>query len=269
MRHIRFTRGVLLLTALFTGFFAFGGIMKTEASGLKLKVVFNNIPFDPRLTTSWGFSCLIEGTENTILFDTGGNGRVLLSNMKLMNTDPMLVKTVALSHIHADHTGGLGDFLKQNPYVTVHLPESFPVSFQRGVESYGAKVQVIASPVQLCDKVYSSGEMGDWIKEQALILETSGGLVIITGCAHPGIVSIVRKAKELFKAPVYLVMGGFHLGGKTSQQNQEIICFFKELGVKKVAPSHCTGEKAMVQFQEAWGENYLQGGAGAVIEVPR
>ena len=63
--------------------------------------------------------------------------------------------------------------------------------------------------------------------------------------------------------------GGFHLGGKTSDQNQEIIRSFKELGVKKVAPSHCTGEKAMVQFREAWGENYLQGGAGAVIEVPR
>jgi 7,8-dihydropterin-6-yl-methyl-4-(beta-D-ribofuranosyl)aminobenzene 5'-phosphate synthase len=79
----------------------------------------------------------------------------------------------------------------------------------------------------------------------------------------------VRKAREHFKDDVYLVMGGFHLGGKANAQIQEVIDSLKELGVKKVAPSHCTGEKAMVLFRENWGENFLEGGAGAIIEVAR
>lgn len=269
MQHNLFSKVVLMPVILFTGFFGFGGDMQSEASVLRLKVVYNNVPFDPNLRTSWGFSCLIEGMEQTILFDTGGNGRILFGNMKRMHIDPMSVGMVFLSHIHADHTGGLEDFLKQNPHITVCLPESFPISFQKAITSCGANVKAVGNPIRIFDKVYSSGEMGDWIKEQALVLETSNGLVIITGCAHPGIVNIVRKTRERFKDDVYLVMGGFHLGGKTNAQIQEVIHSFKELGVEKVAPSHCTGEKAMVLFRENWGENFLEGGAGAIIEVAR
>jgi len=269
MQHNLFNKVILMLVILFTGLFGFWEDMQAETSILRLKVVYNNAPFDPNLTTSWGFSCLIEGMEKTILFDTGGNGRILFANMKRMHIDPMSVGMVFLSHIHADHTGGLEYFLKQNPHITVCLPESFPVSFQKAIRSGGAFVKAVGSPMRIFDKVYSSGEMGDWIREQALVLETSNGLVIITGCAHPGIVNIVRKAREHFKDDVYLVMGGFHLGGKANAQIQEVIHSLKELGVKKVAPSHCTGEKAMVLFRENWGENFLEGGAGAIIEVAR
>ena len=110
--------------------------------------------------------------------------------------------------------------------------------------------------------------MGDRIKEQALVLETSNGLVIITGCAHPGVVNVVRKAKELIKKDVYLLMGGFHVAGMSTAQVIELIHIFKKLSVKKVAPSHCTGENAMALFREAWGDNFLEGGVGAVIEMP-
>lgn len=64
-------------------------------------------------------------------------------------------------------------------------------------------------------------------------------------------------------------MGGFHLSGNTSTRIQEIIRTLKELDVQKVAPSHCTGEQAMVLFKEAWENDFLEGGAGAVIEMPR
>lgn len=249
--------------------FAFGGDMQTEALNLRLTVIFNNVSLDKHLRTSWGFSCLIEGKDKTILFDTGGDGNILLGNMKQMNIDPISVDTVFLSHIHADHTGGLEALLRQNPHVSVWLPESFPGSFKDMIKSYGAKVKSVRKPTQILERVHSSGEMGDRIIEHALILETSGGLVIITGCAHPGIVNVVRKAKELSKGQIYLVMGGFHLAGMSDERIGSIIGMFKEMGVKKVAPSHCTGEKAIAFFREAWGDNFIEGGLGAIINLPQ
>jgi len=189
--------------------------------------------------------------------------------MSFMNIDPKSVETVFLSHIHADHTGGVEDFLRQNPNVTVWLPESFPMSFQRAITEYGARIRTVGNFTRLFGSVYSSGEMGGWIKEQALILKTSNGLVIISGCAHPGVVNVVREATDRFKDNVYLLMGGFHLGGMASEQIQQIIRALKMLGVKKVAPSHCTGDRAMGMFRDAWGEDFLEGGAGTIIEVLR
>jgi 7,8-dihydropterin-6-yl-methyl-4-(beta-D-ribofuranosyl)aminobenzene 5'-phosphate synthase len=269
MQHAIFTKSLAILLGLFTSSLAFGGNVQTRSRVFRVAVIFNNIPFDTRLTTSWGFSCLIEGTEQTILFDTGGDGKILLSNMNLMDIDPKSIDTVFLSHIHADHTGGVEEFLKQNPNITVCLPESFPISFQQAITKYGARIKTVAHFTRLFHSVYSTGEMGDWIKEQALILATSNGLVIITGCAHPGVVNVVREARERCNENVYLLMGGFHLGGMTSAEIQGVIRGLKSLGVKKVAPSHCTGERAMSMLRDAWGEDFLEAGAGAIIEVPK
>jgi 7,8-dihydropterin-6-yl-methyl-4-(beta-D-ribofuranosyl)aminobenzene 5'-phosphate synthase len=242
--------------------------MQTETPFIKLSVLFNNVSFDPRLRTGWGFSCLIEGTKQPILFDTGDQGAILIDNMERMNMDPMGIDVVFLSHAHADHTGGLEAFLKKSPRGTVYMPESFPFSFKQTVKSHGASVKAVGDPIQVLDRVYSIGEMGTQIKEQALVLRTSNGLVIITGCAHPGIADVVRRAKDLFDNEICLVMGGFHLGGMTGAQVSEIIRTLKQAGVDKVAPSHCTGEKAIALFKNAWGDNFLAGGVGAKIEVP-
>ena len=76
--------------------------------------------------------------------------------------------------------------------------------------------------------------MGTRIKEESLLINTERGLVIITGCAHPGIVKVVRRAKEILKTNVYLVMGGFHLRGMSERQIGEIVEGFKREGVKKL-----------------------------------
>lgn len=233
-----------------------------------LTVTFNNVAFDPRLRTSWGFSCFIEGTERTILFDTGGEENILMGNLTRLKIDPSMIGTVFLSHPHGDHTGGLWGILKRNPHITVCVPESFSTAFKQAVRGYGASVKEVGSPVKLLEGVHSSGEMGDWIKEQALILETINGLVVVTGCAHPGIVNVVKQATALFRQNVYLALGGFHLMGMGKMQITEIIRQLKGLGVTKVAPSHCTGDQAISLFKAAWGENFLEGGAGAIIKLP-
>ena len=246
-----------------------GGTEKIEQSQLRLHVVFNNVPYKAGLKTSWGFSCLIEGLDKTILFDTGGNGDILLSNMQRLGLDTEGVDAVVLSHIHTDHTGGLGAFLAHNPDVTVYMPESFPASFQQEVIRLGAATEAVSRPRQLMASVYSTGEMGWTIKEQALIVDTREGLIVITGCAHPNVADMADQAKTYLGKNIYLLMGGFHLGGSSDTEIRAIITHLKALGVKKVAPSHCTGDNAIRMFRDEWADDFVEGGLGAIIELPQ
>lgn len=237
-------------------------------AGGRLHVVFNNLPYGKGLQRSWGFSCLIEGLNKTILFDTGCNGNILISNMQHLGLDPETVRTVVLSHNHGDHTGGLNALVARNPELTVYMPESFPAWFQQAVIRLGAAIETVSGPQQLMDRAYSTGEMGVTIKEQALMVNTQEGLILITGCAHPNVADIAEHAKTYQGKPIYLLMGGFHLWGRNDAEIRAITQRLKELGVKKVAPSHCTGDKAIRIFRREWADNFIEGGLGAVIEMP-
>ena len=234
----------------------------------RLHVVFNNVSYKAGLESGWGFACLIETPYKTILFDTGGDGEILLANIQGMDLDPEAIDAVVLSHIHADHTGGLKAFLGRNPDVTVYMPASFPLAFQREAKNLGAAIEIVSGPRQLLGNVYSTGEMGRATKEQALIVDTREGLVVVTGCAHPNVADMAERARADLGKGIHLLMGGFHLGGSSNAEIQAIIRRLKVLGVTKVAPSHCTGDNAISMFRAAWGEDFIDGGLGAVIEVP-
>jgi len=238
-----------------------------EKSSLILTVVYDNYSFDHRLKAAWGFSCLVEGKEKTILFDTGGDGGILLSNIKKLGIEPDRIDIVILSHIHGDHTGGLSSFLAINPGVKVYLPQSFPESFKDSARELGAGVTEVKDSLKICKDVYSTGEMGGWIKEQSLVVKTTKGLVVITGCAHPGITNIIQKAKEMIEDEVYLVLGGFHLSGVGKNQLNKIIQEFKNQEVKKVAPCHCSGNLTRDLFKKAYGEDLIPAGVGKKILV--
>ena len=242
---------------------------RTVAGLLRIYVVFNDVPFRAGLETGWGFSCLVLGLDKTVLFDTGGNGHILVSNMQRLGLDPETVDAVVLSHIHGDHTGGLGTFLGRNPDVTVYMPASFPASFQQDIRRLGAATEIVSQPRQLMGGVFSTGEMGFSIKEQALIVDTRSGLIVMTGCAHPNVAEMAERATAYLGKKIYLLMGGFHLGGSSEAELRAIMVRLKALGVKKVAPSHCTGGRAIGMFRHEWGDDFIEGGLGAVIEVPR
>jgi len=236
---------------------------------LKLTIVYDNNEYDPRLETKWGFSCLVEGLEKAILFDTGGDSGTLLSNMKKLKIDSTVVNVIVLSHIHSDHVGGLSGFLEENSDVIVYVPESFPGSFKDTVRSFGADVIQVSEAEELFTSVYTTGEIGSGIKEQSLIVTSSQGLIVITGCAHPGVLNIVRKAKDMLaEKPVYLVIGGFHMSGASTHQIQSVIEGFRQLGVRKVAPCHCSGDETRKLFREEYGEDYIDSGAGKIITLP-
>ena len=235
----------------------------------ELIIVYDNNPFDSRLKAAWGFSCLVRLPERTILFDTGGDSSTLLYNMRQLQIDPQEVEAVVLSHIHGDHVGGLGGFLEQNNNVTVYLPRSFPQVFKDDATRLGAKVEEIYQARELMPGVYSTGELGDGIKEQSLIITTRQGLVVITGCAHPGVVKVIQRAKEVVPgSKVYLALGGFHLSGASSAELESIIDSFRKLGVERVGLCHCSGDQARQLFKQHYGTNYIESGVGKITPLP-
>jgi len=104
---------------------------------------------------------------------------------------------------------------------------------------------------------------------EALILATSKGMVILTGCAHPGVVNIIRVAEDTVSDDrVYLVMGGFHLAGASPAQVESTIQEFKRLSVENVAPCHCSGDETRRLFRESSGEDYIESGVGERVALP-
>jgi len=237
-----------------------------DMNNLKITVIFDNNPFRPGLTTGWGFACLITGTEKTILFDTGADGAVLLANMKELGVDPAVIDIVVLSHAHRDHVGGLKDLLAVNHAVTVFLPRSFPAPFKNRLQQAGVQTTEIDGFAPICDNVYSTGELGVDPIEQSLLVHGGTGIVVITGCAHPGIVKILTRAEKLLQADkILLAMGGFHLPEKSPEELREMTAAFRRLGVRRAGPCHCSGDAARRIFAEEYGEQYIEVGVGREI----
>lgn len=149
---------------------------------------------------------------------------------------------------------------------TVYVPESFSASFKRQIQAI-TTLQEVSGPQEILPGVYTTGQMGSGIVEQALVVETPQGLVVITGCAHPGVAEMVRRAGQISENGVYLVLGGFHLGGASRNHIAGIIAAFRELGVQKVASCHCTGDQALNVFAAEYGDDFIQNGAGKIVEI--
>jgi 7,8-dihydropterin-6-yl-methyl-4-(beta-D-ribofuranosyl)aminobenzene 5'-phosphate synthase len=239
------------------------GVLPLEE--ITITVIYDNRVYRDGFEPAWGFSCLITGTEKTILFDTGGDGAILMRNMERAGVDPASIDLVFLSHEHWDHTGGLGHFFEKNKNVSVYCLKAFPEPFKEVVQDAGAGLIEADKPGDLCPAVHSTGEMGRRIKEHALVLDTDHGLIVITGCAHPGIVKIVERAKEKWGRDILFVMGGFHLMEHTRKQLDGIIADFTKLGVQYAAPCHCTGDGAIEAFEADYGDRFIRIGAGRII----
>jgi 7,8-dihydropterin-6-yl-methyl-4-(beta-D-ribofuranosyl)aminobenzene 5'-phosphate synthase len=104
------------------------------------------------------------------------------------------------------------------------------------------------------------------VKELGLLLDTQGGPVLLTGCAHPGVVQMVESATSLAGKPLLAVLGGFHLYQKSGSQVDAVIAQLKDLGVKQCGPSHCTGSAAIARFEKAFGSDFIEMGVGAVVQ---
>jgi 7,8-dihydropterin-6-yl-methyl-4-(beta-D-ribofuranosyl)aminobenzene 5'-phosphate synthase len=240
---------------------------EVAVTDLTITVLCDNNAFRKGIETSWGFSCFIEGMDRTVLFDSGNNPFLLLRNMEKTEIAPADIDSVLLSHMHWDHMGGLYGIIEKNNELTVFLPGSSSDKFKDDIKKHGAEIAEVREPVEICKDVFSTGESGESIKEQSLIVRTKKGLIVITGCAHPGVINIIEKARKIIGEEVLLVLGGFHLGAESKEGLKEIVSNFEKLNVEYVAPCHCTGKNAEQMFRAEYGDNFIRAGAGKVIKI--
>jgi len=232
---------------------------------ITVTILYDNTAFVPGTEADWGFSCLVEGTGKTILFDTGTKPEVFFHNVEALDVGLDDVDLVVISHEHGDHTGSLTRVLEQNHDLLVYHPVSFSDEFVSSVKRAGATSIPVTDPVEIIPGVYLTGEMGGAIKEQSLILRTAEGLVVITGCSHPGIVEILEKTQQILDEPIYMVFGGFHLLRHSGDETASIVEQFKKLGVEKCGATHCTGGSQIAAFQKAYGNDFVEMGTGRVL----
>jgi len=240
-----------------------------DAGALRITVLFDNTVADPRLRAAWGFAALIEHRGHTVLFDTGGDAGVFGPNLDSLGIDPRHIEAIAISHAHDDHIAGLAILAAGGRRVLLYALPAFPAAFR---ERFGSAFRLAdAAPGQeLSPGVFTTGELVDpavGVPEQSLVIPTDSGLVIVTACAHPGIVAIVRRAVAMYHAPVYLVAGGFHLLQKSDVELDAIIAEFRRLGVRRVGATHCTGERAIARLAAAYGQDFVPMGAGRVLLI--
>jgi len=239
-----------------------------KEGSIVLTIVYDNNPGRADLTPAWGFACLVQGTEKTILFDTGGDGGILMDNFRRLGLDANEVDAIVLSHVHGDHTGGLASFLRVRTGVPVYLPGGFPAAFKQRVRALGARPIDCDDSQLVCEGVRTTGTLGRGaIEEHALCIRTGRGWMVITGCAHPGVENLAAAAKELTGGPLDLVIGGFHMGGHSGARIRAAMDRLEKLGVRRAGPCHCSGNGARKLFQQRFADRCLLPGVGTVVRL--
>lgn len=266
----------LIITALYSIFFCVISVSFCESARVqKVKgqitftVLYDNYIHEKGTQADWGFACLIEGLEKTVLFDSGTKSDILLHNAKILGKDLKNIDVMMISHDHFDHAGGIEPILKMNPGIPVYIPFGSNEKLKNELNELGAELHEVQEHRTICEHVLSTGVMGTQIKEHSLIISTSAGIVLLTGCSHPGIVEILEKTKEITSTNIHLVFGGFHLMQHSDKQIGNIIEKFSDLGVKKCGATHCTGDRQIQLFRKAYGDNYVPMGTGKIIKVNR
>jgi 7,8-dihydropterin-6-yl-methyl-4-(beta-D-ribofuranosyl)aminobenzene 5'-phosphate synthase len=213
---------------------------------MKITIVYDNEAIRAGLRTGWGFSALVENAgAPPLLFDTGADGSALSHNMNQLGIDPRDIGAIVISHAHGDHAGGLPEVLRVNQTAELYVPASFRRAFPE------RSVTVVTGSIRIRGNIFSTGELEGI--EQSLVLRTDKGIFVLTGCAHPGIKTILAAAAKL--GEIYGIAGGFH-GFRD---------FDALRGLSSICPCHCTTHKQAIR--NLFEDRALECGAGLVIEL--
>jgi 7,8-dihydropterin-6-yl-methyl-4-(beta-D-ribofuranosyl)aminobenzene 5'-phosphate synthase len=280
----------------------------TAAEPARITVLYDAFGKDATMTKDWGYAALVEINGKRILFDTGDDPAIFAKNVKAKAVDLTKLDFVVLSHRHSDHVGGFSYLLSMNPKVKIYAPKDgfggifgsdLPSKFYRKDESLpaemryynGAPPEIVrvgtvfpGANIQLIDKtteivpgitliaLVSDAPGTKELKELSLAINTPDGIVLVVGCSHPGIETIVAEAAKI-NPHIHFIAGGFHLVvAQDAAIEKAATSLHDTYKVDYIAPGHCTGEPTFAAMQRMFGDRYLYAGLGTTLgagAVPR
>jgi 7,8-dihydropterin-6-yl-methyl-4-(beta-D-ribofuranosyl)aminobenzene 5'-phosphate synthase len=255
----------------------------------------------------WGLSILVETESSRVLLDTGLSTSAVY-NADLMGIDFSTLDAIVLSHAHGDHTGGLRNVLmraRKQVQVIAHPDIWIPkyvvygeLSRYAGIpyvkedlESLGADFKLTKKPFKISDDIMTTGEIemttdyetiddrlavkkGSKIvpdplaDDLAIVVRTTEGFVLITGCAHRGIVNTVRQVQKITRGKyIHTIIGGTHLMVASAERVEKTANGLKELGLQRLGVSHCTGFNASAALAREFGDIFFLNNAGTQITL--
>jgi 7,8-dihydropterin-6-yl-methyl-4-(beta-D-ribofuranosyl)aminobenzene 5'-phosphate synthase len=242
---------------------------------LKITVIVENKSNNKNLSPEHGLSLLIEYDNNHLLFDTGASN-LITRNAANLNIDINNIDYIVLSHGHNDHVGGLASITNKKVYAhpDIFIPKYkkrndqyiYDGGFTYSKEYYEKKNSIefvwVNNELQLTENIkihtgfkkekhndfylkVNDNYLPDYFNDElALSIETTNGIIIVTGCAHSGIINIIDKIISDDKNKnIYAILGGFHLGNATSEKIESIAKIINNYNVNMIGISHCTGNK--------------------------
>jgi 7,8-dihydropterin-6-yl-methyl-4-(beta-D-ribofuranosyl)aminobenzene 5'-phosphate synthase len=260
---VRLLVGLIALLAVITA----AGAADTPA--VRITYVYDNSAAAPGLEPAWGFAVLVEADGKRVLFDTGGDAALLKRNIEALSLDIERLDALVLSHEHWDHTNGIPTLGKRDG-----LPAYFPASaapaapFRASLVAAGMKAVPVTTMTRLSSHIVVSAEMPSAMApEVGLVIDTDDGLVVLLGCSHPGAAAMLTQIREQTGRPVLMVIGGFHMLNDDAGRIQRTLDEIKTIGVQYVGPTHCSGERAMAAARAVFGDGFVQGGVGTVVQT--
>ena len=269
----------------------------------RITVLYDAFGKDAAMSKDWGYAALVEINGKRILFDTGNDPAIFAKNVKAKGVDLTKLDFVVLSHRHTDHVSGVSYLLSTNPKVKIYAPSDglggafgydVPSKFYRKDEAlpadkryYGgtppeivkmgtvfpvANIQLIDKTTELVPGITLIALVSDApgtkeVKELSLAINTVDGIVLVVGCSHPGIESIVAEAAKI-NPHIHFIVGGFHLVAAQDPAIERIATTLHDTyKVDYIAPGHCTGEPTFAALQKTFGDHYLYAGLGTTLDL--
>lgn len=273
---------------------------------VRITILVDNYVRRRRLLAEHGWACWVETPTCRLLFDTG-QGQALLPNARELGIPLETANAIVLSHGHYDHTGALADALDLCMAARVFAhPAALEAKYKRapegGIRAIGlpamsdevrarlaARLVATRSPTQINPDVWVTGEVprvtdfepanGEFfldaageqpdrlIDDQALLVRTASGLVVLLGCAHAGVINTLRYAQTLQPGlPLVAVLGGMHLQSVPTQRVTRTLSELAVLSVSRVIPAHCTGLPVLAAMATGLPRRCTPSEVGAVFE---
>ena len=237
-------------------------------AGLEIQIIYDDTSAQPDLVDDWGFSALVTFGDRRVLFDSGADAGLFLENLSKLDIDPGSITDAVISHQHSDHIGGIYRLALKNHSMKVYFLDCFPAKVFEIAMAVGLNPYRVKGPGEIAPGIYTTGPVEGKPPEQALVVETDQGLVVLVGGSHAGVARLVETAeKQRGTDSVRLLLGGFHMMRQSEDEIRAQIQRLEELHVEQVAPAHSTGERAKHLFRQAYGARFLPAGAGRRLVV--